>query len=255
MPYLSFDLDALNSLPDVAESAGIRAADVAYGLLRTWRHAWTKRNDTVQAAQVRGFFGGGDPVRTCEALVAFGFLERAGDGFRVCGSERYLRISEARSEAGKKSRRNLKQGQHLPSNSPAIAEQVLNNGPANAEQLLNKTPALTSSTEHRASSIESEEVGGHSPAPQKLGRPHDSAEAYWAWLMQERLAAGFGSERWFDGFRAFFREALEELNGDGQRLDEVVAAFSRDPFWRTKGLPMRALVKQWRSYIQQKGAA
>ena len=50
---------------------------------------------------------------------------------------------------------------------------------------------------------------------------------------------------------AWFSEAMGELNGDGERLDAAVAAFSRDPYWRERQLPLRGFMSQWRKYVPQ----
>jgi hypothetical protein len=48
---------------------------------------------------------------------------------------------------------------------------------------------------------------------------------------------------------AWFAEALLELGGDFARLDATVAAWGADPHWRSKRLPLRALLKEWRKYV------
>ncbi len=101
MPYLSFDLDALSAVPDVARSAGIPEGDVAHGLLRMWAHCFKKKVDRVQEAHIQGFFGG-DHLRVSTVLAAFGFIEEDSSEFRVKGAQRYLRVSRARSAGAQK---------------------------------------------------------------------------------------------------------------------------------------------------------
>lgn len=136
MSYIAFDLDALNVARDVGDAAGIPEERVTHGLLRMWAWCFRQKRDTLQAIQVRGFFG----ADAAPALVAFGFLESTGAGFRVRGADRYLRVSEARSTAGKT----------RAASAGRSAGRFTSKTPAPDQQTTSTAPALTPSTEHRA---------------------------------------------------------------------------------------------------------
>jgi len=109
MPYLQYDVDAKKQVPRVARSAGMSAAEVGWGLLELWEHAWTADTDVVGEVVLTGCIGPSEQLRT--ALVAFGFLERLEDGqWRVKGTDRYSRADEARSRGGKAAAGNLVPG-------------------------------------------------------------------------------------------------------------------------------------------------
>lgn len=147
MPYLSFDLDALDSLPDVARRAGIDVDAVAYGLLRLWRHAWREKTDTVTASHLPGFFPG-EGERVTEALTTFGFVEKRDDGtLRVRGAERYLRVSAARAKGAAAA--NAKRGL---SGTPATQERRTSDAQATHER--RSEHSLTPSSEQRAANRE-----------------------------------------------------------------------------------------------------
>jgi len=102
MPYIQFELDAMEDAPSIAAAAGISEANAGWGLPKLWRRCWREKLDTVTAGVLAGLFGG-EGERVAAALVEFGYLEPLRDGvYRVRGAKRYLRISAVRSEAGKK---------------------------------------------------------------------------------------------------------------------------------------------------------
>lgn len=105
MSYIAFDLDAFDAAESAARHAGASADAMMAGLLRLWRYCWRQKTDQVTVDQLRGVFG----MDAGPALVAFGFVAPIGNCFRVKGAGRYLRISAAQSEAGKKAKGNLKQ--------------------------------------------------------------------------------------------------------------------------------------------------
>lgn len=107
MSHIAFDLDALPLVPKVARSAGIGEAVVGWGLTQMWEWCWREKTDRVTTNHLRGFFG----AELGAILVDFGFLEAVGSSlWRVRGAARYLRITAAQSEAGKKHAGNLKKG-------------------------------------------------------------------------------------------------------------------------------------------------
>lgn len=148
MPYLSFDLDALDSVPDAALAADISPAEMAYGLLRMWKRAWLEKTDMVSPARVTTFFPG-DHERVARALVTCGFLAPEGQMFRVRGADRYLRLAEARAKGGRAAAGNLQKGRKKTkcpgsSRKPAELEPGSTSG---------SSPALSSNIEHPSSSI------------------------------------------------------------------------------------------------------
>lgn len=132
--YIQVELDALKKAPLIAVSAKIGHEWVTHGLVQMWAYAYGDKAEVITDDHLAGFFGS---VLVAGPLVAFGFLERVKDGYRIRGAGRYRRISEVRSLAGKKGRGKQlaadgggsgggsagKRGQ-LPSKSPAIAQQT-----------------------------------------------------------------------------------------------------------------------------------
>ena len=150
MSYIAFDLDALNRAPAAARAAGVREEDIISGLVRMWAWCFREKIAEVDAAQVRGHFGGD----VAAALVAFGFLEARGEVWRVKGAERYLRVAEARSRGGKAASGNLKRGTRKAGGQPGAVPGVSREsagGVAGEQPGLTpgSVPALTPSTEHR----------------------------------------------------------------------------------------------------------
>lgn len=77
------DLDAMPRIERVARASGLESARVGGGLIDLWEWCWLQKTDTVDETKMSGFFGPEFP-RMRDALVAFGFLTPAGDGyFRV----------------------------------------------------------------------------------------------------------------------------------------------------------------------------
>jgi hypothetical protein len=150
VPYLSFDLDALSQVPDVARAAGIPEGDVAHGLLRMWAHCFKRKTDEVDTTHLFGFFGG-DCERVATVLVTFDFLDGAGP-YRVKGAKRYLRISRVRSANAAKT--NKKRWG---------SDNDVSQDHRNSDTFATLDVALTPNTEHLSSSKEElEEVGADS---------------------------------------------------------------------------------------------
>lgn len=101
MPYLRVDLDARKRAAAAAPVIGLPHQHVKGGLEDLWEWCWSEKTDRVETIQLEGIFGCSSP-RLAEALVAFGFLEPLEGGYRVKGAERYLGLSKARSEGGRK---------------------------------------------------------------------------------------------------------------------------------------------------------
>lgn len=146
MSYIAFDLDALNVSRDVGAAAGIPEERVTHGLLRMWAWCFREKTASVTAVHVRGFFG----IDCAEALIAFGFLAREDDGFRVRGAERYLRISEARRRGAE--RTNAAKRKRTPSDDGPSLKRRSSDAQATLDRALPN--ALTPSTEHRTPNTE-----------------------------------------------------------------------------------------------------
>jgi hypothetical protein len=157
MPYLAFDLDAMDKAANLARAAHITEEMAIAGLARMWRHCWQEKTDEVDGTAIEGFFG----TDTSKALVSFRFLEARQAAFRVRGAERYLRISEARSKGGKKAKGNLIPGPHKGDPAGDSAGGPAGEEPeAQPEKSSGSPPALTLSIEHRALNLKEKKEGG-----------------------------------------------------------------------------------------------
>jgi hypothetical protein len=149
MAHIQVELDAIKSAQLAAPLLGIPAAQSVGGLSLLWAHCWNRLRDDVSSIEVEGCFGG-DNGRLCETLVAFGFLEVLEQGrYRVRGAERYLRISEAQSAAGKARAGDAKRagGRFKKTSSPPAPHQLPTSSPPAPRQ---PSPALTPITDHRS---------------------------------------------------------------------------------------------------------
>lgn len=100
MSYVTYELDAINKVPLVANAAGCDACKVGWGLAQLWAYCFRETTDVVSDKQLVGIFG---VKHLGEHLADFDFLEALEDGrWRVRGADRYLRIKEARREGGRK---------------------------------------------------------------------------------------------------------------------------------------------------------
>lgn len=178
MSHIAFDLDALPLVPKVARSAGIQEAVVGWGLTQMWEWCWREKTDRVTTNHLRGFFGselGG-------VLVDFGFLEAIGSGlWRVRGAARYLRIRQAQSDAGKRSKGNLKQYRE-PEASDRVTRPESREG-AGGEPEVSRTDGTGStatSDERRANDV---------VKPPKRERKPSAAEDFFGWLNATRASA------------------------------------------------------------------
>ncbi len=140
MPYLQVDLDAMHKWPMVAAGCGIDEAKVYRGFLKLWEACWRQKSAKVTLLFLECLFEApGRGERIAQVLTEFEFLEEREAGFIVCGAEKYLRISEAKSAGGKKAvaNGNLKRGQktakrsrYVPGPPQDILEDLSRTGPA-----------------------------------------------------------------------------------------------------------------------------
>ena len=102
-PYVQFELDAAKKAPLLASALGVQLREAVGGLTLMWLHIYgSGKGDQVNGFFLRTFFGV-DGAVAGEALTELGFLEVLGPGlWRVRGASRYTRLSEKRSDAGRK---------------------------------------------------------------------------------------------------------------------------------------------------------
>lgn len=96
--YIAFEIDAFNQAPLIATVTGLKPADVTHGLMTMWVYVFRSSIDRVTDIHIDAFFGA---KKIAPVLATFGFLEADGDGWRVRGGDRYKRVREMRSKAGK----------------------------------------------------------------------------------------------------------------------------------------------------------
>lgn len=160
MPYLAFDLDALDNCPAIAAACGLKSSEVSHGLLHLWKWCWREKTDKVTTTHIHGFFG----VNACEALLAFGHIAASADGWRVRGAKKYLKVGEARSRAGKTSQGNLKRGKNPGPSAPpllvALPETSPGTLPAPAGGLPENLPGTLPALQPAASSQQPAAVKG-----------------------------------------------------------------------------------------------
>jgi hypothetical protein len=170
--YVAVELDALNKCALAARSAGVSEDAAIAGQVRLWAHCFREKTDRVTAAQLRGVTS-----VSADVLEAFGFLAADGDGWRVKGADRYLRIAEGRSRGGKMASGNLKKGtkrqsagnNHEPdlSRETSPAPSRLNPGSLPAEPRLD--PGLSPTTDYRLPKVEKEDLSARVASPRKKG--------------------------------------------------------------------------------------
>lgn len=261
MPYLAFDLDAMDKAPNVGRAAGIPEDAVLAGLARMWRHCWQEKTDQVDGLAVRGFFGSDATA----ALVTFRFLESRDGGFRVRGAERYLRISKGLSEGGKKSAGNLRRGILRAVTDPSFpAIEVAGGGlegsretsPApprlQPETSRDSSPALPPNIEHRALSIE------HRPPPEPAvaeaelagdgeGNFPPTGLGFCGWWNSERSLRGLTREEFHVPTVAEWADTASAEVGL-EKLQEAVRSYFADEHFRGRGWSVHVFMRPtvWR---------
>lgn len=268
MSYIAVELDALNVAPAVARAARVSEDAVIGGLTRLWAYCFRQQAASVSRLQVAGFFA--TEADMVPALVAFGFLEVVGEGIRVRGADRYLRVSEARRKGGLAAKKHLIPGGRQPKAEPT---ESLGSPSAAAEtqprELLGSTSALTPSTEHRAPNTEHRREE-EAPPPRSLAlatfaiEPPDkarmsswSAQEFWKAFELERRDRGYPPEKWPSplSLSQFWTEARGLYDVDV--LGMAAAAYFVDAHWRAArpACPWGAFAKTWHQFIPRRAAS
>lgn len=218
MPYLQLDLDAKKRMPLVAKASGISNGDVMWGLSDLWELAWGTKREVISDVELSGCFGPGELVRA--ALEAHRFVERVPEGWRVKGADRYLRISDARSEAGKTRSATAQRDEKgrlikssLSSTRPALAGEPASNGPALTPNTEHQSPRDSKTTPLSTSSTF--ELALQEPPVAKA--PDDAQQVFehWRGAMGKGAGAKFSSER---------RKKVEARLKDGFTVEQLCKA-------------------------------
>ena len=231
MAYVQADLDGMKRAQSAAGLLKIPPPQVMGGLTFMWSHCRLDHVDRVSRIQVEGFFWSSEP-RLVEALVAFGFLEPAGeDAWRVKGLDRYNPISEAEREARRKgglaAKGNLRRGTAaggtqvpLPGCQPGPAGDF----PGSASRGFSRlTPAPLSEIRDPRSEIRLEE--DTSPPAARVPTPLQLDQQ----AILEALAQATGKSPKFDrGDYAIVGKALKTFSR--AELLQAVAGVVRDPW-------------------------
>lgn len=281
--YIALELDALNKAPAVARAARVSEDAVIGGLARLWAYCFREQLDSVSRLQVAGFFA--TDVDLVPALVAFGFLEAAGDSIRVRGADRYLRVAEARRKGGLAARKHLVPGggksktepmsEPTASAAPADSQPTVSPAPAESQPRvgLGSTSALTPTTEHRLPTTEHRTPSTDddaSPPPRTLAlatfaiEPPDrarmsswSAQEFWKAFELERRDRGYPPEKWPSplSLSQFWTEARGLYDVDV--LGMAAAAYFVDAHWRAArpACPWGAFAKTWHQFIPRRAAS
>jgi hypothetical protein len=259
MPYIAFELDAMERAPEVARAIGLSVGDTAWGLLQMWRWCWREKTDLVSAVHLQGFFGS---ASAGAALEAFGFTEAAGVYFRVRGAARYLKIAEAKSKGGKASVGNLKRGNEPGASrktSPAPPRLPPGRGPGSA-------PALSASSDERQATNDVNYLAGEPaepkfPKPPKVPKPPDPPpnprhNPLVKALTDVYAGLNFGAKYDFQPRdAAHVAQLLAKSDDDDEILFRwrVALEKSADKFHTPKTRTLSDLVRDWNAYPVVKG--
>lgn len=252
MPYIAYDLNALESAPHVARASGISDDAAVAGNARLWAWCWKTKTNVVCAGHLIGFYGS---HRVAEAMVAFGFLEIVPDGYRVKGADKYLRISKGKSKGGHAAKSNLIPGAKHRTVSSADGE--ISREPAESLPIepIGSPSALTSSIEHLASNkgttSEGNDAAPTPPAePPRITNPDSPAIQFFCWAQDTRTQAGLVREKPPHSSKvgAWFAEAMGGVGGDEDRLKEAFLAFGDDEYWQERNCPFAGFMAQWERY-------
>jgi hypothetical protein len=151
--YIQVNLKVIEVLsPMVARAAAISEDRALAGLVRLWHRCWSTTSDTLTITQLAGVFGAERIDAIAEALCG-DFLERTPEGFRVRGSDAYLRLKASRAAGAAKTnaRRWGGRSESPIGRSPPISVS-LSDRSATGERSL--PVALPPNTEHRTPNTE-----------------------------------------------------------------------------------------------------
>ena len=266
MSFIQVELDAYDRAEGVAGLLGVPTREVMGGLALLWRWCWKEKTDICGEAHLRGFFGG-EGRSVVEALEAFRFIERTGDGCRVRGAERYLRISKARAEAGRSRAASAKRDERGRLR-PAIAGEVLDAPPAKhqrptsstseqrtSDPAISEPPPPTSSSEPATSDglvvvekfwTKRMDAIGTTPMDVELERVaswQPTVDGLWEMLQTKRELLGLKREgRRPGGFEDWALRALTDPGPEG--IAEAVDGFLGDPSIKTPNWPTAVLTSE-----------
>lgn len=270
MPYLRFELDALNAAPNIARATNLPEDSIIAGMARLWAWCFREEKEHVTSTHLRGFFGGD----TADALTAFGFLEPAENGWRVKGADTYLRVADGRRKGGRKSKGNLIPGPHSAEvgagDKPETSRKEAGDKP---EEISGSPPALTPGTKHHAPLLPLEVVAKPPLPPPKVTSPERAPRVYeqptgppdawgphefFAWAQWKRQEAGFvGEQREPRDLGSWYSNALMVLSGDVESLQEAFYRFGESKHWQNKNppLPFSGFVSQWDNFVPRRARA
>ena len=261
MSYIAFDLDALNKAPAVARAAGLDPDAAIGGMARLWEFCWRTKTDVVSKIQIRGLMN----EALIEPLEAFGFLAADADQWRVKGADRYLRVSSARSENGKKAAANgnLKRGSTGPTakeSVPTGSQQAPSRPPTEPQQF----PSPSASSEQRTANSEQrteEEATSSKPGfaivYQKPAADPSAwtSEEFFQWAQWRRQEAGLvGEVRRPRGMAGWWSTAMLTIGGDIERMREAFYRFGESQHWlkATPPLPFSGFMSRWDDFMPAK---
>lgn len=201
-------------------------------------------------------------------LVALGFLERRGDGFRIRGASRMLNV-----EAG---RLKKKTGVGSGSNPGLVlvapeSDPRSDPGPTPVASGSDPTEVRGKRQEEKDESLENR---GKAPPPlvRKIEKPtHDesrwSSRDFWAWAQAKRGEEGHTPEPEPKSLKlgAFWSSAFECVPHGPPNVNRVAfvvaglkrafVAFGNDSHWLSEGIPFNAFMAQWSHFIPPVEAA
>lgn len=221
LPYLQVDLDAMHKFPTAAAGCSIPEAQVYKGMLKLWESRWRESTGFVSLLFLECIFempGRGE--RCAQVLCELGFLEVRESGHWVCGSEKYLRIKEARSKGGKRAAANgnLKRGAsgiEKAKNGPKRGKSPSLSWEAAGEQLEStpsSAPALTPITEHHSPNKKLKSIAPAVAAPTRLKQLEKA-------LVSDYAAMRPGAKYLHGGAKD--TEALKRIEASGHDFDDV----------------------------------
>lgn len=253
MPYIQFDLDALEDAPHCAQAAGLTEETVIAGLLKLWRYAWRKKSAEVQREHLMGFFGG-DGERVVKALTAFEFIAPLDGGdMRIRGAEKRLGIREKQAEGARKTNEKRKRNRGV-SGDLATGQQQTSDGPPSVDRGSTarniQQPAANS---QQPTATEPSSTGATAPFDGD-GFNVSEASGFWSWHDAIRQAHGLFPETYEpDGYADWFAATVAELQGDGVPLSYAFERFLGDSDFADGGHAFEVFMrpKVWRKRASQ----